>query len=613
MNQFLAELKRRNVIRVAGLYLAGAWLLVQVTGTVLPFFNAPLSIARTLTIVLAVGFIPALVLAWVFEWTAQGLERESGREAAASGEPRSGKGFDRLIMVVLALAIGYFAFDKFVLAPQRQAAVAQEARREGRSDAIKDSFGERSIAVLPFVDMSQAHDQQYLSDGLSEELLNLLAGIPQLRVISRTSAFAFRERKEAISVIARKLDVGYILDGSVRKAGNRVRITVQLIDGRSDTLLWNDTLDRPLDDIFAIQDEIGASVVAQLKIKLLGNAVPKTRRTTPEAYTLYLQALAIPLQEADSYEQQIGMLKQVLALDPNYARAWNALAVAYGSQAGFGLVPADAGYRLSREASNKALAIDPSNSQAHAQLAQIALRHDGDLALAAKHMQRALATGSHDLNNLNVAEDIAKSLGRMDQAVKIDEYIVARDPMEAIGFSQLGIAYQQAGRYDASITASRTALGMEPDQPVTHFIIGTSLLFKGDAQAALAEVEKEPFEPFRLFGEAMAYHSLGDKAKSDAVLAQIIAKYDKDAAYNIAYVEAWRGNIDQAFAWLDKAVEYKDSALPMIAIEPLFKPLHGDPRWATLLKRLGRSPDQLAAIPFEVKLPASGPAAAATR
>ena len=134
-----------------------------------------------------------------------------------------------------------------------------------------------------------------------------------------------------------------------------------------------------------------------------------------------------------------------------------------------------------------------------------------------------------------------------------------------------------------------------------------------DAQAALAEVEKESFEPFRLFGEAMAYHSLGDNAKSDAVLAQIIAKYDKDAAYNIAYVEAWRGNIDQAFAWLDKAVEYKDSALPMIAIEPLFKPLHGDPRWAALLKRLGRSPEQLAAIPFEVKLPASGPAAAATR
>ena len=286
MNRFLAELKRRNVIRVAGLYLAGAWLLVQVTGTVLPFFNAPLSNARTLTIVLAVGFIPALVLAWVFEWTAKGLERDSSREDVVSGEPRSGKGFDRLIMVVLALAIGYFAFDKFVLAPQRQAVVAHEARREGRSDAIKDSFGERSIAVLPFVDMSAAHDQAYLSDGIAEELLNLLARVPQLRVISRSSAFAFRERKDAIPVIARKLDVGYILDGSIRKAGDRVRITVQLIDGRSDTLLWNDTLDLPLDDIFAVQDEIGASVVAQLKIKLLGNPVPKTRRTTLEAYTL---------------------------------------------------------------------------------------------------------------------------------------------------------------------------------------------------------------------------------------------------------------------------------------------------------------------------------------
>ena len=602
MNRFLAELKRRNVIRVAGLYLAGAWLLVQVTGTVLPFFNAPLSIARTLTIVLAVGFIPALVLAWVFEWTAKGLERDSSREDVVSGEPRSGKGFDRLIMVVLALAIGYFAFDKFVLAPQRQAVVAHEARREGRSDAIKDSFGERSIAVLPFVDMSAAHDQAYLSDGIAEELLNLLARVPQLRVISRSSAFAFRERKDAIPVIARKLDVGYILDGSIRKAGDRVRITVQLIDGRSDTLLWNDTLDRPLDDIFAVQDEIGASVVAQLKIKLLGNPVPKTRRTTLEAYTLYLQAMAMPLQDKASYDRHIEMLKRVLGMDRNYVPALTALAIAYSAQANFALIDPAEGYRLALATADQALVLEPGNSQALGVKADIALRHDGDLAAAARFIQMALQTGHQDLNDMNIAEDVAKALGRMDDAVAIDEYIVARDPMQAIAYSQLGIAYQQAGRLDESIKASRTALDMEPGQTVTHFIIGTSLLLKGDAKAALAEVQREPFEPFRLFGEAMVYHSLGDRAKSDAVLAQIIAKYDKDAAYNIAYVEAWRGNIDSAFAWLDKAVEYKDTGLPMLIVEPLFARLHEDPRWPALLQRLGKSPEQLAAIPFKVTL-----------
>ena len=604
MKRFIAELRRRNVLRVAGLYLAGTWLVVQVLGTVLPFFDAPLWIARTLTIVLAVGFVPALVLAWVFEWTPQGLRRDDA--VAAPAVPHAGRRIDRLIMVVLALAIGYFGFDKFVLAPQRQAAVAREARQEGRSDAIRAQFGDRSIAVLPFADMSAAHDQAYLSDGIAEELLNLLARVPQLRVISRSSAFVFRERKEAIPVIARKLDVGYILDGSIRKAGNRVRVTVQLIDGRSDTQVWNNTYDRPLDDIFAIQDEIGAAVVAQLKVRLLGKAMPRVVETTAANYDLYLKAMGIALQDKDSYDRQIGMLRTVVATDPAYEPAWNALAIAYGSQASFALIDAEQGYRMSRDAAERALQLNPRSSQALTQLADIALRRDGDLPAAARYVQRALAGGTYNLNDLNIAEDVAKALGRMDEAVAIDEYIAARDPMQAIAHSQLGIAYQQAGRFDASIASSRTALEMEPGQPVTHFVIGTSLLFKGEAQAALVQMQAEPFEPFRLFGEAMTYHALGQAAKSDAVLAQIVSQYEKDAAYNIAYVEAWRGNVDQAFAWLDKAVEYRDSGLPMLLVEPLFKPLHADPRWTALLRRLGKSPGQLARIELRVDLPEVG-------
>ena len=613
VGRFIAELKRRNVLRIAGLYLAGAWLLLQVLGTVLPFFDAPLWIARTLTIVLAVGFVPTLVLAWVFEWTAQGVRRDDGAATTAASSPQSGKRIDRLIMVVLALAIGYFAFDKFVLAPQRQATVTAEARREGRSDAIKDTFGERSIAVLPFADMSQRHDQQYLSDGIADELLNMLARVRELRVISRSSAFQFRERKQSIPEIARKLEVGYILDGSIRKAGNRVRITVQLIDGRSDTQLWNDTYDRPLDDIFAIQDEISAAVVAQLQIKLLTAGAPSTRKTSPEAYDLYLRALAIPLQADADYESQIKLLMQVVAIDPKYVPAWDALATLYAMRSDFGYVPAEEGYPLAQAAANKALAIDPTNSQALAILSSMALRRGDDIAKAARLMQNALAADMHDLNNLNIAEDIAKSLGRMREAVEIDEYIIARDPMEAIGFSQLGIAYQQAGRLDASIEASRRALALEPGQPVTQFIIATSCLLKGDAKTAQAEIGKEPFEPFRLFGEAMIEHTLGNRAKSDAALAELVAKYDKDAAYNIAYVEAWRGNVDSAFAWLDKAVDYKDSGLPMIVVEPLFRNLHADPRWAALLQRLGKSPEQLARIEFKVDLPDSPGAVAPSR
>ena len=607
MKAFVLELRRRNVIRVSGLYLASAWLLLQVAGTVLPLFHGPEWLGRGLFMVLAIGFVPIVVLAWVFQWTPRGLERDGDLPTGNATAAPVARRLDRIAILVLAVGLVYFAVDKFVLSPAREAAKLEVARQEGRTAAIVSAYGERSIAVLPFADLSRAKDQQYLSDGLAEELLNLLARIPQLRVISRSSAFAFQGQGVNIPEIAKKLDVAYVLDGSVRQAGNRIRVTVQLVDARSDTNLWSDAYDRPMDDIFAIQEEIAAGVVSQLRVKLLGE-VPAPRATTAEAYALYLQAVAIPLQTEEAYRKAIDLLQQALAIDPAYVPAWDSLAITYGSAASFGLMSSEEGYRLSREAANKALAVDPDNSQAHAQLADIALRHDADMAGAARHLQAALANGSQDLNNLNIAEDLTKSLGRMADAVAINEYIVARDPMQSIAFSQAGIAYQQAGRLDDSIAASRRALDMEPGQPVTHFIVATSQLLKGEAADALAEIEKEPFEPFRLFGQAMAYHSLGRHRESDAVLADIVARYAQDAAYNIAYVEAWRGNADEAFAWLDKAVEYRDTGLPMLVVEPLFASLHGDPRWEPLLRKLGKAPEQLAAIGFEVAMPRAEPA-----
>lgn len=606
MNHFLAELKRRNVIRAAGLYLAGAWLLLQVAGTVLPMLSAPEWLGRAILLVAVIGFVPALVIAWVFQWTPGGLRREPTTEQAAAMPVASSRKIDYLIMLVLALALGYFAFDKFVLAPHRQEAVAAEARMEGRSDAIKETFGERSIAVLPFADMSQAHDQQYLSDGIAEELLNLLAKVSELRVISRSSAFSFRDRKEDIPTIARKLDVGYILDGSIRKAGNRVRITVQLIDGRSDTQLWNDTYDRPLDDIFAIQDEIGAAVVAQLKVKLLGGEAPRVRRTDPRAFALYLQSLnSFRQHSSEGYAQALALAKQALEIDPRYVDAWNMLAVVHSSQAGLGILPPEEGYRLALEAANKALAIDPNSADAYAELSNIVMIRDDDLVVAARNVQRALELEPRNIYALGQAGQVAKALGRLDLAVDILKNLKSRDPMQSNVHANLCLAYFGAGKLDLAIDACRTGLMLEPKRIISHSAIATALLRKGDAQAALAEAKLEPFEPFRLFGEAMAWHTLGDREKSDAVLKEIIDEYGRDAAYNIAYVEAWRGNADSAFAWLDKAVEYKDSALPMIASDAAFDPIKSDPRWLPFLRRLGKSPEQLAAIHFNVTLDAA--------
>ena len=293
---FFNELKRRNVIRVATAYAVAAWLVIQVVETIFPIYGLSDASIRLVIGVLAIGLIPALVFAWAFELTPEGLKKESEIDRTRSITPHTGKKLDRMIIVVLALALGYFGFDKFVLGPQREAAgqeqvagQVEEARQQGRTEALVESYGDKSIAVLPFVNTSSDVEQEYFSDGISEELLSLLAKIPELRVISRSSAFSYKGKDIRVVKVAEELNVAHILEGSVRRAGNKVRITAQLIEARSDTQLWSDTYDRHLDDIFAIQDEIAATVVEQLKITLLGDA-PKVRETSPEAYALFLQA-----------------------------------------------------------------------------------------------------------------------------------------------------------------------------------------------------------------------------------------------------------------------------------------------------------------------------------
>ena len=237
----IAELRRRNVIRMAGLYLVGGWLLVQVASTLFPAFGVPEGSLRAVVIVLALGFVPALVFAWVYELTPEGLKRDADVPPEASIAPQTGRRMDRMLIAALVLALVYFAFDKFVLAPQREAEQTSAARKAGRSEALVESYGEKSIAVLPFVNMSSDAGNEYFSDGLSEELLNLLAKLPELRVIGRTSSFQFKGRNEDLRVIGEKLNVAHILEGSMRKSGEKVRITAQLIKAADGSHLWSET------------------------------------------------------------------------------------------------------------------------------------------------------------------------------------------------------------------------------------------------------------------------------------------------------------------------------------------------------------------------------------
>jgi len=461
---------------------------------------------------------------------------------------------------------------------------------------------EKSIAVLPFANMSDDKANDYFSDGISEELLNLLAKIPQLKVTARVSSFSFKGKELDIPEIARRLGVAHVLEGSVRKAGDQVRITAQLIHAADGFHMWSETYDRKVDDIFKIQDEVAGKVVKELKLSLL-EPPPKARTTDPKAYALYLQAKELARHmNAAAFEQSDAFYHQVLEIDPRYAPAWNGLAGNLVDKADDGIVSSPEGYARAREAAEKALAIDPDYAPTHARLGRIAM-FENDFAGAANHFERALTLDPTDLDVLQDAAFFLFDLGRMDEAVALQQAVVRRDPVNTTSLHYLGVYQRYSGRYDEAIAAFRTALSLNPGRGAVHFALGVALMLRGDAAGALAEVEQETDEGWRMTGLPMAYHALGRKSDSDTALAALIAKHETDSSCDIAYVYAFRGEADQAFAWLDKAVAYHDPGLGEIVPQNLFDKIHSDPRWLPFVRKIGKAPDQLAKIKFKMTLP----------
>ena len=365
---------------------------------------------------------------------------------------------------------------------------------------------EKSIAVLPFVNMSEDKANDYFSDGISEELLNLLAKVPQLKVTARVSSFSFKGKELDVPEIARRLGVAHVLEGSVRKAGDQVRITAQLIHAADGFHIWSETYDRKLDDIFKIQDEVAGKVVKELKVTLL-EPPPKVRTTDPKAYALYLQAKQLARQfTAEAFEKSDALYHQVLEIDPRYAPAWSELARNFINKAVFGMVSSQEGLARAREVAEKALASDPDYAPAHAQLGNIAKLQNDD-AGAANHYERALALDPTDLSVVgNAADFLGVSLGRLDEGLALSEAVVRRDPVDTTSLTNLGYYQRLSGRYDEAIASLRTGLSLNPGSGGAHFQLGVVLLLKGDAAGALAEIEQETNEAYRMIGLPMAYH-----------------------------------------------------------------------------------------------------------
>jgi len=601
------ELKRRNVIRVAIAYLALAWLVTEVAGTVFPAFGIPDWGVRFFVIAFALGFVPALIISWVYEITPEGLKREKDVVRDASITHLTAKRLDGFTIGLIVVALVFILADRLWLSPKlaeqtaAPAEVVTDIVQTPEPEPAEPKYPPNSIAVLPFVNMSDDPGNEYFSDGISEELLNLLAKIPELRVISRSSAFSFKGKDFDMPTIAAQLNVAHVLEGSVRKAGNQVRITAQLIEASTDTHLWSETYDRTLDDIFSIQDEIAEAVVDVLKLTLLGDA-PKAKPTDPEAYALYLQAVHVGDRATNvALEQSAVLLKQVLALDPNYARAWRLLARNYAAQAENRSLPREEGLALASEAITQALAIDPNLAEAHSWFGIFVAEHDGDLAEAAQHIQRGLSLEPKNPLVLSHSASFLRMLGRLDETIAIEEYVTAHDPLNPIARWNLSWNYLLAGRPDEAIATARTLQRLYPGRRFAQSLLGLALLHMGQKEAALQAIQQEPAEDSRLLSLVMAYHALDRAAES--ALTELIRKYEQEWPYYIATGLAYRGEVDRTFSWLNKAVQHKDTDLAVIASGSWFTNLHDDPRWLPFLESIGKSREQLAAIEFEVKLP----------
>ena len=460
--------------------------------------------------------------------------------------------------------------------------------------------GAASIAVLPFLNRSANADDEYFSDGLSDELVNVLAKIKGLRVTARTSSFHFKDKDVTIAEIGKALNVATVLEGSVRKAGNRVRISAQLVRVSDSSHLWSETYDRTLEDIFAVQDDIARSVVGELRTALLGEPVDsaqardevaqavKGRKADPEAHRLYLFArYLIDRLIPEDTTKGIEHLKQALALDPEFALAWAELGRAYASEANFGWVPVLEGFRRAKDAVLRALSLEPDLAEGHSLLGMIQINHEWDFRGTQESHARALALAPGNSRVLSRSGALAMILGRFDEGVAFYHRALEADPLNANTYVNLGFALYNLGRSFEAEAAYRRARELAPQRPMLRAHLSLVLLDQGRGEEALSEASQERHESFRLWSLAIVHHGMGNTAKSDEALREEIEKDATGGAFQIAEVYGARGEVDAAFAWLERAFDQRDAGLFELKASPRLRSLHRDPRWGLFLAKMG--------------------------
>jgi adenylate cyclase len=605
---FFSELKRRNVIRFAGLYLVGAWLLTQVASTVLPMFGAPDWLPRSIVSLLAIGFIPALIFSWVFELTPQGLKRDEDVPAEQSIGPQTGRRMDRMIIVVLVLALGYFAVDKFLLNPRREKSAARMSPSESNA-----APNEKSVAVLAFANLSDDKGSEYFSDGISEELLTVLQKIPGLHVAARTSAFSFKGKNATAQEIGQKLGVAHLVEGSVRKAGDMVRIAARLTQANTGEEQWSENYTRNLKDVFAVQTEIAQTIVEQLRGQLTGGAANPTTKAeiqaevraaekggtkSVEAHESYLQGRFFANRHSEKETDQARVAYQrAVELDAKFALAWAGLAQTHvwdcnyateGGQKGF-----NAHLAAAREAVERALALEPNLPDALYARAVIKTNFDYDWKGAAETLRKALALAPQDPALLMEAGNLALARGETTQALDLFRRAVALDPVNAQARAYLGGTLSVLGQQQEARAEYARVIELNPSAPFGHAGVGQSYLLQGKFEEAATAAQQDAADWAQLLIVSCARWAQKRIPESDAALAELIAKAGETAAYQVAEVYGFRNDKDRAFEWLERARRQRDAGLPGLRADTLLPNLHDDPRWNAFLRTMGLADDQL--------------------
>jgi TolB-like protein/DNA-binding winged helix-turn-helix (wHTH) protein/Flp pilus assembly protein TadD len=506
-------------------------------------------------------------------------QKEVGQEPAASGQEKPSRTYylakvaiiPILGVVVAATIAGHFWF----------------ARSSARS-----SLNANSIAVLPFADMSPAKDQGYFSDGLSEQLIHDLAKVSGLKVVGRSSAFQFRGKNEDLRDVGRKLGVSNVLEGSVRREGNRVRITAELVKADDGFQLWSQTYDREIKDIFAAQDEIARAVTGTLQVKLLSPNTPElsssSRDTSPEAYEAYLQARYFIARGQDKrdLDAALSYADQAIKLDANYAPAWAQRSRVLRVMAGVGPTEGTEGFHRARESAAKALALDPNLASGYLAMAMVQMNPDWDWEGAEISLKKAALLEPGSAAVLFNRAYLSRMLGRVEEAIELYKQAVALDPLRGDFHLALGYELFLVGRYEEAHGALQRAQDLNPQLLSLHLARGQVLFSEGRPQEALAEMENETGEWEKLSGEALAYYALGRREESEGSLKKLIATYQNNCAYQIAEVYAYRGETDKAFEWLDRAYRQRDPGTPEMKNNPLMRSLRLDRRYTELLKKM---------------------------